>query len=547
MRSSLPHLIEAGADRRLVIDDRPTILLGGQVHNSTSSSARHFEAAAKKLRSLNLSTALTPVTWELLEPEEGRFDFTGVDDLLRIAGEHDLRLVLLWFGAFKNAASTYAPRWVRADRTRFPRASTGDEKLRLNPFETEARPTLSVFSPALREADRTAFAALLAHLAEVDLEHTVVMVQVENEIGLLGAARDHCGLAEAAWADAVPSKLIDYLTANRERLAPALAVVWAGNGNRTSANWEQVFGDDWRAAEVFMAWHFAVYVDELAVAGKQAHPLPMYVNAWLGPQPGQEQAGEYPSGGPTENVLDVWKAAAPAIDFLSPDIYTDRAAEVLATYARPDNPLFVPESLFSAASLVLALGRHHGLGYSVFGAEDGRVGNQFSAVCELLAPMAAEIAAAQSEGRIAAVVVDEPESEVKLTLGGYTLTIRDARHQLRRALLDMGVPAPPEITELPWETEGHAVMAKRADARPFGLVLHQDDDSFLVVGTGLNFTFEDSDGSVEIDRIEEGRYVDGQWVRGRVLNGDERLQPVPLDQVGASRLTVLRFDERTDR
>lgn len=241
MNPSLPHLIDTGSGARLVVDDRPTILFGGQVHNSTSSSAAHFETAAQKLRQLNLGVALAPVTWELVEPEEGGFDFSGVDDLLRVARAHELRLVLLWFGAFKNAASTYAPRWVRADRTRFPRACVGHERLRANPFETEARATLSVFSPELRQADREAFVALLAHLAEADPEHTVLMVQVENEIGLLGAARDHSPLAEAAWASEVPSALIDYLSTHRDSLTPALASVWAERGQRAGGTWR--FGE----------------------------------------------------------------------------------------------------------------------------------------------------------------------------------------------------------------------------------------------------------------------------------------------------------------
>lgn len=543
MTTSLPQLVRTPDGRcQLVVAGTPTVLFGGQVHNSTASSEPHFDAAAAKLRELNLDTALTPVSWELIEPEEGRFDFTEVDDLLRVARRHELRLVLLWFGAFKNAASTYAPRWVRADRVRFPRASNGNEQLRQNPFETEARATLSVFSAQLRQADRTAFVALLAHLADVDPQHTVVMVQVENEIGLLGAARDHSPLAEAAWASEVPSRLIDHLSAKQDVLAPALSAVWATRGRRTEGAWPEVFGDDWRAAEIFMAWHFAAYVEDLAAAGKQVLALPMFVNAWLGPQPGQEQAGEYPSGGPTANVLDVWKAAAGSLDFVSPDIYIDGAAEVLATYDRPDNPLFVPESRFSVASLVLALGRHRGLGFSVFGAEDGRPGNQFSQACCLLAPMAAEIASAQADGRIAGVVLTAPGADVEVPLGDLTMIVRDARHQLRRALLDMGVPAPPEIAEQLWETEGAAVMATRADDRPLGLVLQQANDTVVVVGTGLSLEFRHQGRPVEIDRLEEGRFVAGSWARGRVLNGDERLQHVPLDGFGATRVTLLRND-----
>lgn len=377
----------------------------------------------------------------------------------------------------------------------------------------------------------------------MDADNTVVMVQVENEIGLLGASRDHSAGAEGAWASPVPSELAAYLSEHRADLGPELAGLWERQGRRTSGTWAEVFGDDWRAAGVFMAWHFASYVEGVAAAGKAVHPLPMYVNAWLGPQAGQDQAGEYPSGGPTAHVLDVWKAGAPSIDLLAPDIYVAEAAPVLATYERPDNPLFVPETRFNTGNLLQALGRHGAIGFSVFGAEDGRDANQFSTACALLAPMAHAIADAQGEGRIAAVVLDPGQTVERLQLGDFTIEARDARFFLRRALLDAGVPAPPEAVESEPETEGWAVMPANADPRPQGLLILEDPDQVLVVGTGLSLSFTLASGNVEIDRLEEGTYVDGRWTRGRVLNGDERLQIVPLDQFGASRITLMRHTD----
>ena len=269
------------------------------------------------------------------------------------------------------------------------------------------KPVLSVFSPDLLAADRAAFVALVQHLAEADPEHVVVMVQVENEIGLLGDSRDRSPAADEAWDQQVPKELVAHLEERADRLGADLAELWGRSGRRTSGTWSEVFGDGWEAEEVFMAWAFGSYVEALAEAGKAVKDLPMYVNAWLGPQPGQSRAGEYPSGGPTSRVLDVWKAAAPSLDLLAPDIYVDDAQSAMAVYDRPDNPLFVPETRFRTGNLFWALGHHRAIGFSVFGIEDGRVDSQLARACALLGPMTRDIAAAQAEGRIAGILLDE--------------------------------------------------------------------------------------------------------------------------------------------
>src|SRR5215217_9421495 len=229
------------------------------------------------------------------------------------------------------------------------------------------KPVLTVFSPDLLHADRRAFVRLMEHLASADPDHVVVMVQVENEVGLLRDSRDRSPEAEAAWQAPVPRTLLDHLEEHCGELRPELAALWARQGNRTAGTWSEVFGDDWQAEEVFMAWAFASYCGALAAAGKAAKPLPMYANAWLGPQPDQPHAGNYPSGGPVARVIDVWKAAAPSLDLVAPDIYVDDVRPVLRDYDRPDNPVFVPESRFAVGRMFLALGHHRALGFSVFG------------------------------------------------------------------------------------------------------------------------------------------------------------------------------------
>ena len=381
-----------------------------------------------------------------------------------------MRLVLIWFGAFKNAGSTYAPGWVRRDVDRFPRAVAAGTDTALFTYPgAMPKPVLTVFSPHLLDADRRAFVRVLEHLADVDPDHTVVMVQVENEVGLLRDSRDRSPEAEAAWRGPVPQALIDHLVEHQGELRPELAELWARQGNRKSGTWSEVFGDDWQADEVFMAWGFASYCGALAAAGKAVKPLPMYANAWLGPQPGQPHAGDYPSGGPVGRVIDVWKAAAPSLDLVAPDIYVDDAKPVLRDYDRPDNPVFVPESRFAVGRMFWALGHHRALGFSVFGVDHARPDGQLGRACALLGEMEDVITAAQAEGRIAGVLLDDGESRVRLLAG----RLRRRRPQRPRAARSDAArcrcrrtAAPASATQRDRRQSARSVAGRHAPLRP---------------------------------------------------------------------------------
>ncbi len=288
-----------------------------------------------------------------------------------------------------------------------------------------------------------------------------------------------------------------------------------------------------------MAWAFASYVESLAAAGKAVKALPMYVNAWLGPQPGQPKAGDYPSGGPGERVLDVWKAAAPSVDLLAPDIYVPDVQSAMAPYDRPDNPLFVPECQFRTGSLFWALGHHRAIGFSVFGIEDGHAGSQLVAAYAQLGPMQHVITAAQAEGRIAGILLDEEGAEASFSVGELQVVARGTRHLLSRMLLDAGVEPPPPAMPSS-ETEGGAWPAP-ADSRPFAILIAETDEGFLLAGQGVTVDFSHDTDIIEIDHAEEGRFSDGRWIPGRLLNGDERLLMLPADGVGAVRIRLLRI------
>jgi beta-galactosidase GanA len=310
--SAAPHLERRGQTTQLIVEGRPFLVLGGEVLNNSSMSLDHMAPLWPRLEALHLNTVLTPVSWAMFEPEQGRFDYTLIDGLIRDARAHDLRLVLLWFGSWKNTTSSYAPVWVKRDLDRFPRV-----RLR-NGLGTER---LSPFSQTCREADARAFAALMRRVKEIDGEaHTVIMVQVENEVGMVPDARDHAPVANQAYEGPVPQELMDYLLEHRDELHPGLRQRWLAAGSRSSGNWQIVFGPGPETEDLFMAWHFGRYIGKVAEAGKAQYDLPMFTNAAL--IRGSYAAGQYNSGGPLAHSMDVWKAAAPQLDFLASSVST---------------------------------------------------------------------------------------------------------------------------------------------------------------------------------------------------------------------------------
>ncbi|TDU20264.1 DUF5597 domain-containing protein [Arthrobacter sp. JUb115] len=538
--NNIPRLERQQGHARLLVDDRPYLCLGGELHNSSSSDREYMRDVWDKVSNSGVNTVIAPVAWDQVEPVEGTFDFSIVDGLLEDARSAGLRLVLIWFGAFKNASSTYAPTWIRADRERFPRADRGSDPME-TPFSYKgsmSRPTLSVFSRELFEADKAAYCGLLSHLVKIDKNRTVILIQIENEVGLLGAGRDQSPLAEAAWNSPLPKELRKQLANDPASFDASVAGVLQLAVDEEKS-WAEHFGDGNPVAdEVFMAWAFASYVGGLATAGKEILALPAYTNAWLGPQDGQDVPGLYPSGGPTAKMLPVWRAAAPAIDFLAPDIYVPNSAEVMAQYASADNPLFIPEAKFRAGDVFLAVGRFNGFGYHVFGLEDGREGSQFGEACKALLALTDDIVDAQRDGRIFGFALEQDEAAVTATLAGTSVTIRNAAKLYSAMLLDAGVVLPPP-PELPGETVGAAHGNTPGDGRPFGLIIAMGPLDYLIVGQGAILDFHKEGSELELDSVRELRLTQEGWQEGRFLNGDERLQVLQGDKISAARIRLL--------
>ena len=503
-----PHLEKRGAVTQLIVQGQPWMVLGCELGNSTSSSRDYLVPYWQKLKDAGVNTVLAVVSWEQTEPVEGQFDFSVVDHLLEDARSNDMKLALLWFGSWKNGITSYTPTWVKRDTRRFPLAQTPDGK---------PLPILTTLGDETCKADAKAFAAMMAHLKKVDAQQqTVVMIQMENEVGLHGHPRDYCPLADAAYKGQVPQALTDWLTAHREQLLPETREAWEAGGCKTEGTWEEVFSPADRAAEIFMAWHYASYMDRITEAGKQEYALPTFVNAWI-VQPEDTRPGNYPSGGPQAQNHDIWRAAAPHIDILSPDIYLNDFPEQLALYARNGNPVFIPESRSGqngAANAAYAIGAKDAIGYSPFGFErncDDDVNATFRSFCQKVGRITPMILEAQADGRIGAAWLKGSEpTRVKDTI--QLADVRIVCELISSGMRNGGAPQLTGGTYAP-DAIGYAIAIRNAD-----------DDSYLFLGSNVRITFLPADGKgiMGLAKVTEGDYDEqGRWVEGRWLNGDE--------------------------
>ena len=316
-------------------------ILGGELSNSAATSIDDIDEVMPRMKALGLNTVLVPAYWDLTEPTEGHYDFTLVDRVIDRARDNQLQVVFLWFGVWKNSMSCYAPAWFKQDTKKYPRAMTRSGK----PLEIA-----SAFSEEVFQADCRAFTRLMEHLSAKDKGiGTVSMIQIENEIGMLEDARDHSPLAEKAYRQQVPDRLLKALKLKKR------------------GTWEQVFGSDDYADEQFMAWHYACYVERLAQVARRIYDLPLYVNAAMNSR--GRRPGEYPSAGPLAHLSAIWKCGAPSVDLLAPDIYDTGFKAWAAQYEMPGNRLFIPESrccINSGVRALYAFGEHRALGFSPF-------------------------------------------------------------------------------------------------------------------------------------------------------------------------------------
>jgi len=507
---SSPHLEKKGNATQLIVNGKPLLVLGGELHNSTTSSVDYMRPIWEQMKKKNLNTVIAPVYWELLEPQEGKFDFSLVDSMIYGARKQDLHLVILWFASWKNGYSMYVPSWIKNNSDKYQRAKDKDGK---------SMQQLSTFCDATAEADARAFKALMKHIHDVDAQQqTIIMAQIENEVGLFYNPRDYCEAANKAYNSAVPDDFMQYLISHKGKLQPELDSVWKANGYRTSGTWEEVFGKsivdkkNWQTLsylteELFTVYHYAIYIGKVAAAGKEEYSIPMYVNAWL-KQPMTPVPGKYPAGGPTPHTLDIWRAAAPSLDLIEPDIYVPDATYTIEQYHREGNAIFVPEirpGIRSANEVLWIFGQHDAIGVSPFGIDDSKpeddpITKTYSALTQVEDLMLQH----QGDGTMRGILVDTIKRNQEFDLGGYHV----------KAQLSSGSFA---------ELAGFSVGEKKANIAG-GILISTGKDEFIAIGKDYTLTFtalQQGGKTIDVEYFDEGTFVNGKWVTTRRLNGDE--------------------------
>ena len=546
-----PKLENKGDVAHLIVNGKPMLMIGGEMGNSSASTLDDVSRYFAHLNRLGLNTVLAPVSWELIEPQEGVFDMSTVDNLLTEARKNDLKVVVLWFGAWKNSMSCYAPEWFKRDTKRFPRAHTMDGM----PVE-EA----SSLSRNVLEADKKAFCKIMEYLRDNDKEQTVVMVQVENEIGMINVPRDYSDDATKLYNSPVPQSLTDYLNKNKKSLHPYISEKFKPMGK--SQTWAEMFGNDMYAEEIFQTWTYAKYVEEIASAGRAIYDIPMYVNVALNSR--GRKPGEYPSGGPLAHLIDIWHCAAPSIDVLGIDLYDKGFKDWMAKYHLHNNPLFVPEIRLEDKDAMYALyvfGHHSAMGFCPFSIEyyplystskgadmsgmdlsqDDQL-NAFSLKADKLSPLAnsyrllrqAEPLIIERQGTAdmdgILLTNDEREQDI-ITPDGIRLTIKHSY-------------------SLGWEPGAKDAEWPEAAC----IILRLGKEDYLVIGSGVVITYTDAkaekswkkgDKRIGLAKCESVKIQDGKMQVVRHLSGDQTHQGrhvrIPVGQFDIQHFRLYRY------
>lgn len=474
----VPHLKKTNGLTQLMVNDKPFLMRAGEVHNSSASTIEYMKPIFPTLKAMNLNSVFVTTAWEQIEPEEAVFDFSLVDAIIDNAKQNNLKVCLLWFGSWKNGESSYMPMWVKKDTKRFFRVKTKDGRF----IET-----VSPFCEAAKIADAKAFAAMMKHIKEYDKDQTVILMQPENEVGIFQDI-DYNSISLALFQTEVPKELMSYLVKNKTSLDDYLKSAWAKNNFKTAGTWQEVFGDTSEAKGIFTTWQYATYINFVAKSGRNEYNLPMMVNAWIVQKP-EDLAGVYPNGGPVSRVIDIWKAAAPAIDIQSPDIYLPNFKEIVAMYHRADNPLLIPESKAEIGRAYYAFGQHDAICFSPFGIEDASEDFLFKKGYEVLNEVEHLIKKYQGTGKMKAVLKEGNEQAADLIIGDYKLK----------------------------------VIYEKPDEPCFGIIIQTGYEEFTVVGMNLKIFFESTKkGEIgHIGQVWEGRYEGENWIPTRLMNGDE--------------------------
>lgn len=472
------YLKEVKGISRLIVKGKPFIMLSGELHNSSSSTYSYLSTTWASLKAMHLNSVIVAVAWEQLEPQEGVFDYTMVDHIIDLAEKHQMQVVVAWFGTWKNGESSYVPLWVKTDTKRFFRVHNKDGK---------ATSVISPFCQNACKADQKAFASLMQHVKEKDINGMVSVIQVENEVGCFQDI-DYCNEAQEAYKQEVPMELIDYFKKYEKKINPMLTDSWVINGKKNKGTWSDVFGPNSDSRHFFMTWYYASYIQKVANAGKAIHALPMFVNAAL-PFGPNALPGSFPNGGPVSKVIDIYKIAAPAIDWCSPDIYSPNFKEICKQFHYNDNPLFIPELVRDAALAFYAFAEHNAICFSPFAIEDAYLDKSFTRTYAVLHELLPLISSYQGTGKMRGFLREGKETGTSLRLGNYDIDITYVKEE----------------------------------NKAFGLIIQTSSDEFVVAGLGAHVKISSlTEGvSTQYARVWEGHLDGTDWVTDCWLNGDQ--------------------------
>jgi len=503
--AQMPRLKKNHGAWQLMVDGKPFLMRGGEFSNNVYEAPRDrsgLEAMLDAYKDYALNTLLVPVSWRSLEPKEGTFDFQMIDTLIEQCQKRDLRVVVLWFGAIKNGGLHYAPSWVIQDRQRFFRAT------RPNGRETYA---ISPFCRAAWEADRGAFIKLMERIRQKDADqYTVIMIQPENETGCqeIDETRDHCPTADKAWDAPVPDDLMKYVANHDGQLIEWLQKVWTDAGKKSSGTWPQVFGEGSDGQKIFMSYFIGRFIEQVASAGKAIHPLPMFINDWLG---GLDSPGG-PIGGPDFQVMDIFRVTTPSAFACVPDIYQENFKDWVAAFDQKDNPILIPEARSDARAAQQSW-------YTYF-QHDGLLFSPYLLVPGESDQKAVPLHLTWSNLKMSYEVIAEMED---LILGKQGLRPRELLcFQLDKAdKSDTTFKAEFHGYKVAAQaTRGFGKLSDGTDTQPtetpgFAVVVKMAPDDFLVIGKTMKVVFQRNNYRLKVR--EKGRFRDHQWVAEQPL------------------------------
>lgn len=512
----IPYLKNENGIYELIIDGKAFTALAGEVHNSSASNLLYMEECVwPYIKNLHLNTLIVPIYWESIESIEGTFDFTLVEGIIKQARQEGVKLILLWFGLWKNGMSSYVPQWIKKQQTKY---------FRVRDVRGSAMDVISPLCDNAVEADSKAFSELMKFIKLFDSkDQTVIMMQVENEMGLLGSDRDYSEFAQKEFQCHIPS---------------VISKIY-----KTTGTWTQAFGEE--APEVFMEYYYSTAIEKIASAGKIQYGLPMYVNAWIEKFPWRP--GGYPSGGPIARFLPLWKQIAPSISALAPDIYSSDFVGVCNEYAKEGNPLIIPEvrrDVRNVSNVFYAIGKYRALCYSPFGIED------FLTPKELLSGLS------------------DPMVLKTLNIDVTAFSCENTAPYLSKSYEIIGQMLPAIHTYEKFgkvhsflrsneHERGCVISLKEFDLRidykdqnekspkAAGIIIEIANNEFYIAGTSFTYTLlrkKNEYGSIGYLQLEEGSFINENWTSQRVLNGDERYFTNMYEMPAIHRAVVYRYE-----